>query len=1092
MSTGSHQNRQWERYFPSRAIQQPSTDSQHASGSGPGLSSVTTSKQSSTGRGGGAIQDLKQKFQVNPNSGTLEFSVPIPSSPGRAGLDPSLMLNYSSGYGNGIFGLGWKLNLRSISRRTSKNIPKYDSQDIFLLDGVDELLPLLVDNKIAKPSENSSHFIDLFVPRIVQENKRIERWTSKSDMSNVHWVVISADNITTVYGSTDGSIVFEEKNKSDRNIFTWLPTAIYDAIGNAIEFTYKAEDTVGLDDMPEDLRQSEQSRDKSAKCRARYLKSIKYGNRTPNRDPQNWNLIIPVKPKDWMFELILDYGEHDLQSPTLKEETGWSLRKDPFSTYTSGFEIRHYRLCRRVLMFHHIPEALDCEDYLVLSTTFQYAENANLTLLSSLTVAGHMNDGGGGFSKDELAPWEFSYTQSTELANLAIERVDNFNILAFPANSLPLKAEWVDLDGDGAPGLLVEDSSKALYYQRNRSNPDSGAGFAEAYALPNQPIHLSSDRYFEDMNHNGKMDLVFTDNGGSALGYYERSDHGWNSFRYFDNSLRTGVPENQRVRIDLVGDGLQDVMLLDGETGQLKWHPSLAERGFGQGKAVPKADDNFHLDNLSQQVLTLYADMSGDGLVDVVHVQGGKISYWPNMGYGRFGREIVMGNCPSIGDDSYLDPSRLRLADVDGTGTQDLLYFPHRGGAQLYYNLSGNSWSNLVSIPQFPCLDSLATVSLVDLFGNGTSCLCWTGPDISGQYAQEMLYLDLTKGCKPHILNRFSNGLGRVWSISYRSSSSFFRQDEAEGRRWNTRLQTPVQCVEFTREEDLVNGTCLKTRFRYHDGIYDGQEQEFAGFASVQQWDAEVFQNNQAAFARPPIHKKFWFHSGCQNFTLPSSNLASNVTLASFEVPSGITTVESFRSLRGKLLREEIYCDDNSMQEHLPYTTTQFTYGVDVIQQKGENSYCSTRVDNKEKMSFNYERQISNPRYSYDLVLETNHFGQPLKSLSVAYGHKNSTLLRPFEKAAQEEDIVVLTENAYTNCCSRPGAYREPALASVRKWRLVQFKVDTSDSSKLREVQDALRNWNDIDINGSLSCPKRGKALLEHRRTYYIRDDQCC
>src|ERR1019366_10309813 len=59
-------------------------------------------------------------------------------------------------------------------------------------------------------------------------------------------------------------------------------------------------------------------------------------------------------PTDWCFELVLDYGEHDLLNP-VPQETGvpWDCRLDPFSTYRSTFEVRTYRLCRRALMFHH-------------------------------------------------------------------------------------------------------------------------------------------------------------------------------------------------------------------------------------------------------------------------------------------------------------------------------------------------------------------------------------------------------------------------------------------------------------------------------------------------------------------------------------------------------------------------------------------------------------------------------------------------------------------------------------------------------------------------------------------------------------------
>src|SRR5207253_3359485 len=43
----------------------------------------------------------------------------------------------------------------------------------------------------------------------------------------------------------------------------------------------------------------------------RYLKRIKYGNRSPNRNPATWQATDPAQlPNDtWMFELIFDYGE---------------------------------------------------------------------------------------------------------------------------------------------------------------------------------------------------------------------------------------------------------------------------------------------------------------------------------------------------------------------------------------------------------------------------------------------------------------------------------------------------------------------------------------------------------------------------------------------------------------------------------------------------------------------------------------------------------------------------------------------------------------------------------------------------------------
>ncbi len=39
------------------------------------------------------------------------MSVPIHTPPGRSGFGPDLSITYSSGAGNGIFGLGWGLPL---------------------------------------------------------------------------------------------------------------------------------------------------------------------------------------------------------------------------------------------------------------------------------------------------------------------------------------------------------------------------------------------------------------------------------------------------------------------------------------------------------------------------------------------------------------------------------------------------------------------------------------------------------------------------------------------------------------------------------------------------------------------------------------------------------------------------------------------------------------------------------------------------------------------------------------------------------------------------------------------------------------------
>ncbi len=62
-------------------------------------------------------------------------------------------------------------------------------------------------------------------------------------------------------------------------------------------------------------------------------------------------------PSDWLFALVLDYGERGLDvnnepSWLAPGEGNWLCRQDMFSSWELGFELRTRRLCRQVLMYH--------------------------------------------------------------------------------------------------------------------------------------------------------------------------------------------------------------------------------------------------------------------------------------------------------------------------------------------------------------------------------------------------------------------------------------------------------------------------------------------------------------------------------------------------------------------------------------------------------------------------------------------------------------------------------------------------------------------------------------------------------------------
>lgn len=146
-----------------------------------------------------------------------------------------------------------------------------------------------------------------------------------------------------------------ENTADATRVFTWLICERYDDKGNVIAYEYKQENSDNVD-----LSQVHERNRKATKMRAnRYLKHIRYGNETPYfvdlTSVMGWP-ALPA-PDRWHCELVFDYGEHDVAAPPPDGAIRtWPALLDPFSSYRSCFKVGTYRLCRRILKFHWIPD----------------------------------------------------------------------------------------------------------------------------------------------------------------------------------------------------------------------------------------------------------------------------------------------------------------------------------------------------------------------------------------------------------------------------------------------------------------------------------------------------------------------------------------------------------------------------------------------------------------------------------------------------------------------------------------------------------------------------------------------------------------
>src|SRR5690606_32727074 len=147
-------------------------------------------------------------------------------------------------------------------------------------------------------------------------------------------------------------------------IFEWLPEFVFDDKGNCTHYIYKKENKAKFDHML--LHNRNRLENGEITYTNLYLEKILYGNKTPYK---NMGDPYPVET-DYLFQTIFDYGEYEVVEP-FKKVKEWDFRRDAFSEYNSGFEIRTTRLCQRVLLFHYFSE-LPGGSALVKSLDFEY------------------------------------------------------------------------------------------------------------------------------------------------------------------------------------------------------------------------------------------------------------------------------------------------------------------------------------------------------------------------------------------------------------------------------------------------------------------------------------------------------------------------------------------------------------------------------------------------------------------------------------------------------------------------------------------------------------------------------------------------
>lgn len=1027
--------------------------------------------------GGGAIRSIDEKLNVNAVSGTAELNIPVPITPAR-GFEPALSLAYNSGAGNSAFGLGWNVSLPSISRKTEKQLPQYTDDDVYLLAGAEDLVPYLRkqgDKWTPVIFNEGDYEVARYCPRIESQYQKIERW--KKNDGDIFWKIVSGNNIASFYGKDPRAKIADPADA--KKIFKWLINFSYDDKGNCIEYIYKPEDTLNV--QPHIFEQKHVSG--ATHIANTYIKQVRYGNKKPFDASSN---IAP----QYFFSIQFDYGENN---------STWPARADAFSDFRAGFEIRTYRRCKSISLFHHFRQELGVDDYLVKSLDLSYKETNSFSYLDTVTSRGYILQNDGTYSSKHFPPVSFTYQEAK--INTAILPLDPEHTWQLPAFT-DASCRWIDLYSEGVPGILAEQGN-AWYYKSNLGNGK--------FSAPQQIVETPSFRglstgmlQLQDIASDGSRQLVSLSD--QYKGFSELSaNEEWLPFRMFETMPNVKLSDPNIHFVDLDGDGVADILICNDNV--FLWHRSKGREGYEAANAV------YHHWNEDEGPRTVFADSSqaifladinGDGLSDILRVRNNEIVYWPNLGYGRFGDKITMGNAPTPDHPELFDAKNVMLQDIDGSGIPDLIYLS-ANSIKIWMNESGNQWQMEPLVIDLPAINKNTQVSVLDVTGNGTASIVWASA-LPATIAPAMQYINLLQGKKPHLMVAVSNSMGKITSFEYTSSTQFYLKDKAVGKPWITKLPFPVHCLSRVVVKDVPAGTTFTSSYTYHHGYYDKAEREFRGFGRVEQTDSETYDHFvmngsalPAGLNQLPVLTKTWFHTGAfiphatmleqfsseyytnedfNEHTLPAAQLLPELTIAELR--------EAHRACKNMILRREIFaCNKNGEPFAHPYTTAFHNCTLRVLRPRQDNKHAVFNVMESEAITYSYEQQPFNPRILHSVNLQTNEFGQVLRSVSIAYGRKNIPQnLPPLLKEAQERTEIVFTQNDYSPLINGFD-YHLPVLYQSMTWEVTGI-VAATDFFSFDELYSQLVTNRPAEI-AYHSEPGAGasRRLIEHSKTLF-------
>ncbi|EKD56074.1 MAG: hypothetical protein ACD_58C00304G0002 [uncultured bacterium] len=764
-------------------------------------------------------------FQTDLFSGKASTSVPIAIPAGRAGMQPSIALGYTSSNENGLAGVGWGFGLGLVQRDERRGLTDpeyYGSKDSFIVNFAG------ASGKLVRVSDYITDGGGYYAFKLESDPSSMDIYYHPDQYWRFHDKSGNDYYFGQNYNASNPNKISRQAHPDNVSfIYAWYLEKVVDVNGNYYEAEYQK-----TTDNQIKLTRINYTGNTVKGDQPAY--SVQFAYETRADKSINYKLGYKQIISERLSNVLVQYGQQNISlyqlnydpSPQtnrslLKRVNVYSRNGANWEELTKPVEFEYKNNSKSWVEDNSqiLPTAIFKSNYQYIKDQGVRFADLNgdglIDVIKSYRPAGTDETGpeyGNYYQiwiKNKNGGWDSNETMRTNLRDILAGTVGSLFAGWTGYNNSDYGLRLIDINGDNKADLVAARAGSISIWINN------GNGWARDpnWQMPYYFTDWSNSQCcgytdqglrFGDVNGDGRVDLIqglTHDGGGSWFHVWLNTGSGWSENSTWTNKYinNIGVPF-------------------------ISWQQN-----------GPQWDQGLQL-----------VDVNGDGLADFIRGLNDKQGteyreVWLNNGSGWIKANYSLPSC-FIGWWSYSLDQGMRMGDVNSDGLLDLIRtYDYQGLKRDVWLNNGAGWTRDTSWSASIPIDFVnwtgATqyngVELLDINSDGSMDFVQGYNSTIRSWANQSTNADL--------LAKITNSLGGVSEIDYMSTSTFDNNDTSGVPKMPFITQVVKSITNSTSylTESGTNSFSYKTEYSYEKGYYNTTKREFWGFGIVTVKDAQ-------------------------------------------------------------------------------------------------------------------------------------------------------------------------------------------------------------------------------------------------------------